>query len=100
MMIIKEHKSAGRGIVIALCDKDLLGNVFEDGEKILDISGDFYAGKEVSAEDAIKIIREGYILNIVGKESVDFAINKNLVDKDHIAEIKGVPYAQVLIIRD
>jgi hypothetical protein len=87
--------------VVAICDKELLGKRFEEGKFQLDIKESFYKGEEVSEEEAIRIIkkmsREDATFNIVGKQSINTALKAGIIEKDGIGEIKGVPFALVLL---
>ena len=49
--VIKSYRD-----VVALCDSELLGKKFEEGDFQLDIKESFYKGDEVSEEEASKII--------------------------------------------
>ena len=44
-MIVKIHKRDDRTI-LAVCDSDLIGRTFTEGERQLDLSSDFYKGEE------------------------------------------------------
>ncbi|MBW3021298.1 DUF424 family protein, partial [Candidatus Woesearchaeota archaeon] len=37
---------------------------------------------------------DAHILNIVGKESIEFALKNKLIEKENILEISGIPFAQ------
>ena len=98
-MILKKHNSP-QGIILALCDKNILGKTFETEDFQLDLSSDFYQGKE-KTEKEIKIeIKKAYIINICGEQSINFAKKENLVTDSQIKIIKKIPYAQIIIIRD
>jgi len=96
-MIVKVHIANERKIV-AVCDKDLLGKKFEDGDLQMDLSSDFFKGKEMLPEQLEKEISNANVVNFVGKESVDFAIKKNIVQKEKVITIAGIPNAQGIIL--
>lgn len=87
--------------VVAVCDKELLGKVFESEKFQLDIKESFYKGKEVSEEELLEIMSkmaaEDATFNIVGKKSVNTALKAELITEDGIKDIRGVPFALVLI---
>jgi hypothetical protein len=86
---------------VAVCDKELLGKVFESEKFQLDIKESFYKGKEVSEEELLEIMSkmaaEDATFNIVGKKSVNTALKAELITEDGIKDIRGVPFALVLI---
>ncbi len=97
-MYLKIHKSQDRDI-IAICDSNLIGKKFSDKSGLyLDVSEGFYRGKEVSEEEAFKVVKEGKnnssIFNIVGKKSIDFALKNGIIEKENIVKINNIPHAQ------
>lgn len=91
-MIIKKHVTSG-SCILAICDNNLLGKTIKEGNKEMEISKQFYEGTETK-EDVLASIREGAIFNIVGDESIKFALQNTIITKDNIKKIGGVPYAQ------
>lgn len=97
-MIVKVH-STPNGKMIAICDSDLLGKTFEEGEQQLDLSASFYHGEEMSEEKIQDILKDAYIINAVGESSVSLLMEKKLVEKEKVMVVSGVPYAQCVIER-
>lgn len=87
--------------VVAICDKNLLGKKFEEGKFQLDVKESFYKGKETSEEETIRTIKdmskEDSIFNIVGEEAVNAALKAEIISKEGIQKIQGVPFALVLL---
>ncbi len=87
--------------VVAVCDKELFGQKLIEGNRVLDLSGEFFNGKEFNEEDAInEIIRchkEDATFNFVGEKSVAIAKKLEIAKDDGIIEIDGVPFALVLL---
>lgn len=100
-MFIKIHKSHNIRPVIAICDSNILGKKFEEGLRQLDIRENFYKGEEKNKEEIIKMIKRQNIedasFNIVGEESIKTAIEAELINKDRVHKLKGIPYALVLL---
>ena len=93
MICFKVHK--GAMVVVAICDKELIGKVFSNGKFELKVSEYFYKGQEVSEDDAENIMENAYNLNIVGERSVNIALKLGIVDKKNVLSINGVKHAQV-----
>ncbi|MCW8965223.1 MAG: DUF424 family protein [Candidatus Pacearchaeota archaeon] len=87
--------------VVAVCDSDLLGKYFEEGDLQLDVKESFYKGEEVSYDEAVKIIsnmaNEDATFNIVGKESVRAGIEAGIISKEDVKEIQGISFCLVLM---
>ena len=98
-MKVKIHKSYR--VIVAICDSDLIGKTYEQGEKILEIRENFYNGEEIKAEKAIELLRdlakEDATFNIVGKESTETALKAGIISKEGIKKVKGIPFALILL---
>ncbi|MFQ5531388.1 MAG: DUF424 family protein [Candidatus Nanoarchaeia archaeon] len=94
--IIKSYRD-----IIAICDSELLGKRFEEGQFQLDIKESFYKGIEKSLEETIKIMEdfssEDATFNIVGQKSVDAALQAGIIDQEGIKKIQDIPFAMVLM---
>ena len=97
-MIFKKHISPD-GIIIALCDNDLLGKKIETEKLQLDLTSNFYAGEEKSEEDIISEIRKCYIINACGKKTIDFLRKQDLIEEGNIIFVGDVPHAQIALFR-
>ncbi|MCX6709814.1 MAG: DUF424 family protein [Candidatus Woesearchaeota archaeon] len=98
-MILKIHRAEGKSI-IALSDDSLAGKKFEENGLQLDLSADFYRGEKATEQEIIDAAGKAYTVNIVGKESISFAVKKGMIEKGRVREIAGIPYAYCLIMRE
>ncbi|MBW2967719.1 DUF424 family protein [Candidatus Woesearchaeota archaeon] len=98
-IIIKTH-STPNGPLIAMCDSDILGKTFEEGDRQLNLDTIFYRGEEKD-EDSVEALlkRDAYVVNAVGKESVALLSRLGLITANHIITIAGIPHAQCVIER-
>jgi len=98
-MYIKIHRSYRN--VVALCDADLIGKKFEEGKRQLDVRENFYKDKKVTKEETIKLLKqqanEDSTFNIVGKKSIQAAIQAGLITKQSVHKIKNIPFTLILI---
>ncbi len=92
-MYAKKHEANGRNIV-AICDENILGKKFEDGDVCLEVKRDFYNGNLINADEALKLMEDGDILNLCGEECINLAIKNSIINKNNILRINGVPHAQ------
>ena len=94
--IIKTYRD-----VVAICDSELLGKYFEEGEFQLDVKENFFKGEKKTEQEVIRIIekmrKEDATFNIVGERSVQTAIKTGIISRDSIKEIQGIPFALVLL---
>ena len=82
--------------VLAVCDSDLLGKVFEEGDFVIDLkkSKNFYEGKIAEVEEIALVLRQCDSANFVGRESVECA-KRVLGGKASAVSIAGIPHLQV-----
>ncbi|MBD3309784.1 DUF424 family protein [Candidatus Woesearchaeota archaeon] len=97
-MKVKIHKDEKGRTVIAVCDSNLLGKRIEEGNRQLDLTSDFYKGQEKTKEETGDLMRNAYIINIIGEESVKLAIDEGLIDKKHVIRIAGIPHAECISV--
>ena len=60
-LIVKAH-TAKEGIIVAVCDPDILGKKFETDRLQLDLTSSFYKGELMSEEALDALVRKAYIL--------------------------------------
>jgi hypothetical protein len=82
--------------LLAACDKDLLEMTFKDGELRLATKKDFYFDEFVDDDTFLRLMKTVNMANLVGKRTVDAAIEAGFIDKDCVITISGIPHAQML----
>jgi len=86
--------------VVAVCDSELIGKIFEEGKLNLEVKESFFKGEDVSKEKLIQLFsnmsKEDATFNIVGEESVKVAIKSGIASKENIMKIQGIPLILVL----
>ena len=98
-MYIKIHEAYR--LIVAICDSDILGKKFEEGNMQLDVGERFYKGEELKKEEIITLLKkyskEDATFIIAGKESINAAIDLGIIDKNAVKKIAGIPHALVLV---
>lgn len=97
MIYVKIHKSSG-SFVTSVCDSELIGKKFKENKIILNVVESFYKGEEFDVKKVKEFMLKAINLNIVGQKSINIALELNLISKDHILIVKGVPHAQCIIL--
>jgi len=95
MIYVKIHRR-DEDILLAACDKEILGNTLTDGEFCLSVSREFYGDVLVDIEELTKLMAEATIANLTGNNVVEKAVELGFVDEDCIMEISGVKHAQTV----
>jgi hypothetical protein len=94
-MLLTE-RDTDEGVLVSVCDPDVLGETFEDGDVSLHVDPDFYDGEEATDEEVVESLAQCSVANIVGTEAVGLAIERGFVDEENVLEFDGTRHAQLL----
>jgi hypothetical protein len=86
----------GEHVLLAACDEELLGQILRDGKIVFKVGEEFYKGPKIPVEEAMELVEESTVVNMVGPNIVNRAIEKGLVHPAAVLEICGVPHAQIV----
>jgi hypothetical protein len=78
---------------IACCDEELLNQIFKEGNLAIEITSQFFEGDLIKMEEAVEILKQASNFNIVGKNIVNKAVDCNVIPKEGVRSINGVPMA-------
>lgn len=96
MEVYVKLKHVGKNVVLAICDVELLGKTLCEGKIVFKIKEEFYNGGKANVDEAVGMIENSTIVNMVGKCCVEKAIQKGYVHPDAVLNIEGVPHAQIM----
>ena len=86
-------KKSGEKLV-TICDEELFGKKFQEGDLTLKVTESFYKGEEASVEKCLEALKEATIANMVGS-IVEHAIEAGYVNPENVLEIENVQHAQM-----
>ncbi|MCW3983139.1 MAG: DUF424 family protein [Candidatus Bathyarchaeota archaeon] len=89
-------QKVGQNVVLAVCDCDLLGKTLKEGKIVFRVKENFYKGRKATLEEAVGLINNSTIVNLVGQNCVGEAIAKGYVHPEAVLKIEGVPHAQIV----
>jgi len=89
-------KKMGTNVLLAVCDCELLGKTLKEGKIVFKIKEEFYNGRKATLEEAMGMISNSTIVNLVGKCCVERAIKHGYVHPEAVIKIEGVPHAQIM----
>ena len=95
MISVKRH-STGTQLLVAACDRGLIGKLFVEGELCLEVRASFFEGENVDKRLFLEVLALSTIANLVGEETVGAAVEAGMVDPECIIRIDGVPHAQLV----
>jgi len=88
--------NVGSEVLVAVCDREVLGKRFSEGRVSIEVHEAFYKGTLMSISEAIKIISRATIANLVGNRIVSEAVRAGLVHPDAVLKIGNVLHAQIV----
>ncbi|MCH7660068.1 MAG: DUF424 family protein [Euryarchaeota archaeon] len=94
-MIVNERQTP-KGLLVSVCDRDILGETFENGDVSITVNEEFYGGEEVDESAVEATLARASVGNLVGEQSVSLAIEQGHVEAANVLDIDGVPHAQFL----
>jgi len=89
-------KKVGTNVLLSICDCEILGKTLCEGKIVFQVKEDFYRGSRVDVEEAVSMIDNSTIVNMIGKNVVKRAIEKGYVHPEAVLHIEGVPHAQIV----
>jgi uncharacterized protein len=93
-MYLKIYKN-GEHVLVAACDKELLGKKLKHGNAEIEIRREFYEGEHVSEEELQKTLQKATTANLFGEKTIKCAINCGFIDPNSVIIIDCVPHAQI-----
>ena len=94
-MILTERRT-DRGLLVAVCDPDVLGETFENGDVEFTVNEEFYGGEEADEAAVRDSLARANIANLVGDDVVSLAIEEGFVDEANVLELDGTVHAQFM----
>ncbi|ELZ07008.1 DUF424 domain-containing protein [Natrialba aegyptia] len=90
------ERQTPEGLLVAVCDSDILGETFEAEDLSLTVTDEFYGGDEVDEETVIDSLARADVANIVGTRAVSLAIEEGFVDEANVLDVGETRHAQLL----
>jgi hypothetical protein len=79
-------------IMLNICDVSLLGKEISENELRLKLSKNYYYEKLVDEEEAISLLQNSSVINMVGEKSLSLSTSLGIGTKDGIKKIDGSPF--------
>ncbi|MHB8360929.1 MAG: DUF424 domain-containing protein [Thermoplasmataceae archaeon] len=81
-------------IVLAAADKDIIGMNLREGKLHLEVREDFYGNSVVSKMLFLETMAICTIANLVGKYTIQSAIEGHFIDRENVITIQQIPHCQ------
>ncbi len=97
MFRLKVYRVRGE-VLVAVCDSEIVGRVFREGDLKIEVKEEFYGTEEVGEEEVKRALRQATIANITGRRAVELAIKMGIVDKNRVLKIGECLHAQMVVL--
>ncbi|PSP74210.1 DUF424 domain-containing protein [Halobacteriales archaeon SW_12_67_38] len=94
-MIVNERETP-EGRLVSVCDREVLGETFENGEIDFEVNEAFYGGEPADEEEVVASLAGARVANIVGTDAVALAVEHGFVDEGSVLDLGETRHAQVL----
>ena len=83
-------------VVLAIADKELMGEEFKEGDFVLSVNN-FFQGELVNEEEVESLLKQATVVNAVGERSVAAVIKAGLSQEKFVKKVAGVPHVQAVL---
>jgi hypothetical protein len=96
-MLLNEHDTT-QGLLVTVCDADIVGDTFENGDVSLTVEEDFYAEEAHQADETtvVDALARANVANIVGTRAVELAVEHGIIDETTVLDVGDTRHAQLL----
>lgn len=88
----------GNDTLLAVADSSILGKILKQNGITLEVKCDFYHERIANENKIIELVKSATIVNAIGNKIINLLLNNNLIDKNSVLWIEGVPHAQIIKI--
>ena len=97
MFRLKIYRVRGE-VLVAVCDSDIVGKTFREGDIKIEVKESFYGERDVGEEEVKRALMMATIANITGKKAVELAIRLGIVDRENVLKIGECWHAQMVVL--
>jgi len=85
-------------VLVAACDRELLGKTLRKDDVELEVSPRFYGDTLVEKQELLETLRGATVANLMGDEVVKAAQEAGLVDQKNTLRVCGIKHAQIVVV--
>ena len=93
---VKIHKGSD-GICVSICDENILGLEFVDGNLSFKVSEGFYKGDLVGVDEVFELFRKYVNFNLVGNEIINLCLKEKLISEFGVKQVGKVKHALAVL---
>ena len=94
--LLLNRRETPKGLLVSVCDADILGEEFGNGSISLTVTHEFYDGPVADPQTVIDTLARCDVANLVGTEAVSLAVEQGFVDEADVLDVGETQHAQLL----
>ena len=95
-LAVKVHR-VGNNTMVAICDAECFGMVLSGSNSVkISIRQPFFGDDPIDEDDLINYLKIATCYNFVGNQSVEFALEKGIGNRESVMYFDGIPYLMVM----
>lgn len=94
--LLLNERETPEGTLVSVCDADILGEEFENGDVSLSVDPEFYEGDRADEAAVVASLARCSVANIVGTHAVHLAVEHGFVEEANVLDLDGTRHAQLL----
>src|SRR3989344_9662071 len=95
-LIVKAHRHSDGRLFVAICDSNLIGKKFIQGDMQLDLTSQYFLGEEIDEQTAAELLKKAYSAIFAGKSAVNLGVKNGFLDEKNITFIEKSPNGQFM----
>ncbi|MCK4730212.1 MAG: DUF424 family protein [Candidatus Aenigmarchaeota archaeon] len=89
------YKYFSREKLLAVCDKELLGEKLKFEETEFEVKKSFYFEKIAMEKEIEKMLDKAKTINLIGNKIIEIAVKMKLIGNDNVMKIEGISHIQI-----
>jgi len=89
------HKTE-RGLILGICDQELLNKAISCKDQAIFVDPKFYGGNTANLIEIKGLIQSAYIINILGSNAINESITQSIIEDSWVKKICGIPHAELI----
>ncbi len=94
--LLLNERDTQKGVLVSVCDAEIMGETFEDGDITLTVDENFYGGETADEETVVESLAHCSVANIVGTRAVGLAVEHGFVEEENVLDVEETRHAQLL----
>jgi hypothetical protein len=95
LFYMKIYKIENKTMVV-ICDEEILGKVFKEGDVVLNISPTFYGGEKVDVDKIIEMVNIADIVVLSGKRIINELAKRGLTIEEYALKVEDQLHIQII----